>query len=331
MNKNDKHRFDPERRKFMTSCVKYSALMAGVSAFPGLTMACSGNAESRADTDEITETLESRALPVEIAQNVVSRSEKGTPYDLTVRAIEALGGMDNFVSEGETVLLLPNIAWDRTPEQAANTHPDVVVAIIDLCKQVGAKDIGVFCHTCHPAQSAYKKSGVEEAAEKAGAKVYYVDPNRDFVPVDVNGVNIKSTGIYRRLFETDRFINIPIAKVHSLPGYTLCMKNLLGAVDNRPIYHRNIHQDLADLNMVLTPDLNVLDASRILVARGPTGGSLADVRKPEVVIASPNPISADAVGMGLFDKEPSDLRSLIIAHEMGRGEYELDKLEIRAA
>ncbi|MBN1540596.1 cytoplasmic protein, partial [candidate division KSB1 bacterium] len=50
----------------------------------------------------------------------------GTPAELVRNAIEALGGMSRFVQPGQMVLLKPNIAWDRVPEQAANTNPEAV-------------------------------------------------------------------------------------------------------------------------------------------------------------------------------------------------------------
>jgi uncharacterized protein (DUF362 family) len=111
----------------------------------------------------------------------------------------------------------------------------------------------------------------------------------------------------------------------------MAMKNLLGAVEDRPSLHPEINYNLPDLARILKPDLNILDASRILVRNGPTGGSLADVEKPEIVIAGPNIVSVDALGATLFDKEPSSLRFLTLAQSMGLGEYSLDKLKILEA
>lgn len=328
-NENDRH--DPHRRRFVCDCMKYAAGLALLNTVPSFIGCASG--QSRAATSSASSTspalLKSKAT--EVSQNLVSRATKGNPYDLTFRAVESLGGMDKFVHDGESVMLMPNIAWDRSPEQAATTHPDVVRAVIEMCKKAGASEIGVFCNSCHPAQSTYKTSQIAEVAEKAGAKVWYVQPNRDFVPMDVNGKNLKTTMVYNKLLEADRFISIPIAKVHSLSKYTICFKNLMGAIKDRPALHPNIQQDLADLSMVLKPDLNIVDASRILIKNGPTGGSLADVRKPEIVIASANPVSADAVGMELFGQPPTALGCLKIAKELGRGEYDLSLLEIREA
>jgi uncharacterized protein (DUF362 family) len=327
--KKNRFTYDPDRRKFVTDCVKYGSIVAGISAITPL-ISCASTAKP-ANPEKAIESTIKKNSGVDVAQNVVVKASKGDPYDLTMRAVEALGGMDKFVKEGESVMLMPNIAWDRSPEQAANTHPDVVRAVVEMCKKAGAKEIGVFCNPCHPAQSTYAKSGIANAAEKAGAKIYFVQPGRDFKEIQVNGKNIKTVKAYTKLLESDRFISIPIAKVHSLSKYTMCMKNMMGAIEDRPVLHPNIQQDLADLHMILKPDLNIIDASRILVRNGPTGGSLADVQKPEIVIAAPNPVSADSVGMGLFGKTASDLPCLAIAQALGRGVFDLDELEIREA
>ncbi|MFH1516053.1 MAG: DUF362 domain-containing protein [bacterium] len=327
MNKSKRDRYNPERRRFLSDCLKYGSAFAFVSGL-GAISGCGNSAEGASKPPKSISLPEKHVTSV--GQNVVAVSKNSNPYELTRKAVEALGGMDKFISKDETVMLLPNMAWDRNVDQAANTHPDVVRAIIDMCKESKAREIGVFCNTCHPAQSSYAKSGVADTAEKAGARIWYVD-DRDFQTVEMNGTNLKTTDIYKKLLASDRFINIPIAKVHSLASYTMSMKNLLGAVKNRQVYHPNIHQDLADLSMILKPDLNVIDATRILIKNGPTGGSLADVRKPNIVIAAPNPVSADSVGMSLFDKAPEKLMCLTIAQKLGRGEYDHEKLEIREA
>ena len=60
---------------------------------------------------------------------------------LTEAAIASLGGMERFVNKGDTVWVKPNIGWNRRPELAANTNPDVVGTLVRLCKDAGAKKI----------------------------------------------------------------------------------------------------------------------------------------------------------------------------------------------
>jgi uncharacterized protein (DUF362 family) len=324
MSKRD--RFDAARRKFLEDCLRYGSAFIASGSLAYLASCSKIKNNNNPDKLLITEIKKP-----DINQNVVGVAKSGNPYDLTRRAVDSIGGMKEFVHDGESVMLLPNMAWDRKPEQAANTHPDVVRAIIEMCMESGAREVGVFCHPCHPAQSSYKLSGIAEMADKAGARVWYLTKGRDFKNVVINGMNIKNTKVFSKLLESDKFINIPIAKVHSLAGYTMCMKNLLGAIEDRPVFHPEIHQNVADLNMVLKPDLNIIDATRILVRNGPTGGSLADVRKPETIIAAVNPVSADSVGMNLFNRKPDKLGCLPIAQKLGRGEFDTKLLEIREA
>lgn len=326
MKKRKRDKFDIARRKFLGDCLRYGSAFAASGSLVYLA-GCSKTPK----VNKPKKLLKTEIEKPDINQNVVGIAKSGNPYDLTRRAVDSLGGMKKFVHDGESVMLLPNMAWDRKPEQAANTHPDAVRAIIEMCMESGAREVGVFCHTCHPAQSSYKLSGIAEMADTAGAKVWYLTKGRDFKSVDMNGMNIKTTKIFTKLLESDRFINIPIAKVHSLAGYTMCMKNLLGAIEDRPIFHPEIHQNVADLSMVLKPDLNIIDATRILVRNGPTGGSLADVRKPETVIAAVNPVSADSIGMSLFNHKPDKLQCLPIAQKLGRGEFNTELLDVREA
>jgi hypothetical protein len=76
----------------------------------------------------------------------------GAPADLIAAALAALGGMSRFVARGDVVVLKPNIGWDRVPQQAANTNPDLVKAIARLCFESGAKKVVVTDVSCNDAR-----------------------------------------------------------------------------------------------------------------------------------------------------------------------------------
>src|SRR3989337_3640218 len=84
------------------------------------------------------------------------------------RAVDALGGIKTILSRGDVVVLKPNIGWDRTPEQAANTDPDVVVALAELCLSAGAKEVRVFDRTGNDPRRCYVNSGIQRAIQKIG-------------------------------------------------------------------------------------------------------------------------------------------------------------------
>ena len=90
----------------------------------------------------------------------------GTRAEMVRKAVDTLGGMKAFVKPGQTVVIKPNIGWNKAPEFGSNTHPETVATLVELCKQAGAKEVRVFDHCCH--NGAYEGSGVKEAVEKAG-------------------------------------------------------------------------------------------------------------------------------------------------------------------
>jgi len=169
------------------------------------------------------------------------------PAAITRAAIEALGGMTRFVTRGQKVLVKPNIGWDRRPEQAATTNPEVVAEIIRLCLQAGAASVLVMDNTCNDPRRCYLHSGIADAARAAGAQVDFFDEDR-VRKMDTRGERIKQWEVHPAVTEADVRINVPIAKHHGLSGVTLGMKNWLGSVGGpRNRLHQEIEHSLVDL------------------------------------------------------------------------------------
>jgi uncharacterized protein (DUF362 family) len=256
------------------------------------------------------------------------------PAAITKAAIDALGGLEKLVSPGDIVVVKPNISFDRSPEYAATTNPDVVAAVVELAKGAGAAEVHVFDHTLYEARLTYKRSGIADAATKAGAKVSYVRGQNDRRFRDMaipGGVVMTSWPLHDMLTKADVLINVPIAKHHDSTRLTLGMKNLMGlAGGNRGTWHRDmLVKRIADLNGAVKVDLTVLDAFRILVAHGPTGGSLDDVREPHKVIAGIDPIAVDSYAATLFDMKGEDIGYVREGHGRGLGELDLAKVSLR--
>jgi uncharacterized protein (DUF362 family) len=123
-------------------------------------------------------------------------------------------------------------------------------------------------------------------------------------------------------------INVPIAKHHQDAKLTLGMKNLMGVMDNRLTMHTNMGQRLADLSSRIKPTLNVMDAVRMLMDWGPTGGALSDVKKLDTVIVSQDIVALDSYTSTLFDMQPDDLDYVRAATAMGLGRSDLGSLKI---
>ncbi len=251
-----------------------------------------------------------------------------SPAQITKEAVSLLGGIQRFVSKGDVVLVKPNIGWDRTPEQAACTNPEVVAALIELSLENGAKEVKVMDNPCNPARRTYARSGISAAAKKAGAKVLLPNKHR-LKKMSLNGEWLKEWPVYTDVVEADKIINVPIAKTHSLSRLTLGMKNWLGAIGgNRNQLHQKLDQAMIDLSAFFKPCLTVLDGYRILIRNGPQGGRLSDTKLHKMVAAGVDFVAVDALGATFFGLTPQDLRFLQLAKKKGFGESDLEQLKI---
>ncbi len=258
---------------------------------------------------------------------------QGTNLPLLVdETLAALGGMGQFVKPGEIVVVKPNIGWDRTVEQGANTHPEVVKAVIAHCLEAGAARVRVFDHTCNDPRRCYVQSGIQEAVASLGtsrAKLEHIDW-RAFQEVEIrNGRELRSWEFYRPAIEADRFINIPVAKDHSISKLTLAMKNIMGVIGgDRGRLHRRIDEAVTDINLVVHSDLTIIDATRILRDNGPQGGRLSDVEWRNTLIASADIVAADSVAANLFDFRPDQISTIVAGARRGLGVMDLARIQM---
>lgn len=258
--------------------------------------------------------------------------QNGEPRELVQRALADLGGMSRFISRQDVVVIKPNIAWDRTPEQAANTNPDLVAEVVRQCWHAGAKRVIVTDVSCNEPRRCFHRSGIQAAARAEGAEVILPDPDL-FREVELGGVVLKNWPVFSPFLEADKVLNLPIAKHHNLTGATLGMKNwygILGGQRNR--LHQQIHQSLADLAAFMLPTLTIMDGYRVLLRNGPTGGNLEDVGLKRTVVASTDPVALDAyVAKAWWNLGPADLPYLEMAARRGLGTTEYEKLQVKVS
>lgn len=273
------------------------------------------------------------ALAAESSASSLLAHATGKDYaGLVDRVLAPLGGMGKFVRAGDKVVIKPNIGWDRNPDQAANTHPQVVKALVERALDAGAAEVKVFDRTCNEERRCYVNSGIQAAvATIKDQRVKFFHPDeRKYVPVDIErGKAVRRLEIYRDALEADSYINVPVAKHHSLSRLTMGLKNTMGVLGGRRgAMHHNLGQKLADLATVVQPKLTVIDATRILLDNGPQGGDLKDVRVLDTLVASADPVAADAYTTTLFDLKPEEIESTVAAYGLGLGEIDLAKIRI---
>lgn len=232
----------------------------------------------------------------------------GTPVEMLNKALEALGGIEKYIKKGQKVVIKPNIAWDKTPEEAANTNPSLVAEVVKKCLAAGASQVVVFDHTCDNWKATYVRSGIEEAARKAGAKVVAADLESYYEEVTLpRAVKLKKTKIHKELIDCDVWINMPILKNHGGAKMSVSMKNYMGIVYDREYFHSNdLQQCIADVcTWEKRPVLNIVDAYRIMFQNGPRGKSAGDTALIKSLIISPDIVAADTAAISLFNQVKS--------------------------
>ncbi len=245
---------------------------------------------------------------------------RGKDADKMVRAaIERIGGMGRFVRPGEKVLLKPNAAWDRQPEQAANTNPAVVAAVVKLCLEARASEVWVTDVSVNDPYRCFARSGIEDAVNRAGGKIRLATES-DFVPTDLKGESLKVWPVSRFYHQADKVINVPVVKHHSLSKCTMAMKNLYGSLGGqRNRLHQDINTAIADLASAIRPTLTVMDATRVLMRNGPTGGNLSDVSIENTVVAGTDLVAVEAYGLRFLDLKVADVPFIGMAEKRGIG------------
>jgi uncharacterized protein (DUF362 family) len=267
-----------------------------------------------------------KAKPVDLV--IVKGGEPDVMFD---KAIEVFGGMSNFVKKGQTVIVKPNIGFDKIPEMGATTNPVLVKRIVEHCVKAGAKTVYVFDGTDYNWQKRYQYSGIKAAVEAAGGimmppvsdEIYYKEIE---IP---SGIILKKAKIRQLVLEADVFINVPVLKHHSEALLTSCMKNLMGIVWHCGEWHKiGLQQCIADFSSYHKSTLNVVDAYRVMKTHGPQGVSESDCVLMKSLIVSQNAVVADAAAAKLLGAEPETISYIKIASEMGIGSIKLNKLNI---
>ncbi len=318
----------------MRDCTRREFLKIAGLAAAGASLAAAGcGSQPAADPPQDGRLSPAPAAPGgKRAKSVLSVARHGDPAELTAAAVAALGGMDAFVRPGADVVVKPNICTGyHGPEYAATTNPEVVGTLVALCLRARAGRVRVMdLPFGGPAEEAYRVSGIQDAVEQAGGEMQIMSPAgfREYRIPD--GLDLSSWPIYADVLSCDVLIDVPIAKDHGSTRLSLGGKNLLGVILDAGDIHSNIGQRTADLVSVCRPTLTVVDAVRVLTANGPTGGDLDDVERLDTVLASADIVAADVYAATLFDLTGADIPYVQAAYDMGLGEMDLEKVEVRA-
>ena len=260
----------------------------------------------------------------------LSISHSADPDAAVRAALGALGGIESFVARGDRVLLKPNVAFDRPPILGATTNPAVLAAAIDLCKSAGASEILIADNPINQPEGCFFKSGIKQVSDAAGARLILPRPST-FEAVRIEGDVLGTWPVfYNPLQAADKVIGISPCKDHNLCGGSMTMKNWYGMLGGRRNqFHQQIHGIISDFPHLIKPTLVLLDATRVLMRNGPTGGSVSDVKPANTIVAGTDMVAVDTFGYGILERDPADLEYLHLAAKRGLGTTDWKSLNWR--
>jgi len=247
--------------------------------------------------------------------------------------LDGLGGLGSLVKSGARVGIKANLTggtwWDTPDKPPATeffvTHPAVVGALGELLKDAGASHITIMDGLGD--ETSFNKWGYSAIARPLGAILVNLcnpDPYPAFIrfPVGPQARIYQEFYLNRVLSELDVFISVAKMKCHSTTGVTLALKNLIGlaaiseyrlskADNNRSAFHGDVKFDrrlprvVIDLNLARPVHLAVIDGIFTAEAgAGPWDAGLSQV-KPGLLVASRDPVAADAVAAYLMGFDPA--------------------------
>jgi uncharacterized protein (DUF362 family) len=261
----------------------------------------------------------------------------GDPFKATMAAMEKIGGMSRFVGRGSTVAINANTSF-KLP--GSNVDPVTLLAVLSMCLDAGAKEVWLV-KGGKPEYWGRTPRSKELAEVINGTRV----SKGDFRVVEVpDGVALKEAHVDSLVLDCDVVLNVSMVKEHTGTGFTAALKNAMGFCPHQPTnsfchfgsappdrgaFYANVDhlsQCIADLNLIRTPDLCLVDATEYLITNGPAGPG--DLRRSDTVVAATNPVAIDAYSTRFVDLTPGDVKMIELARQHGVGESDLKKLRI---
>ena len=250
-------------------------------------------------------------------------------------AVDALGGIERFVSKGDKVVIKPNLGFGNPSSKATTTEPAIVKAVAEMALNAGAKRVMVFDNPCHKADIVLKVTGMKKELSKLDDTfVYIIKDDKFFKQIELpKSKSLKKTEMSIDLLDADTIIAIPVAKSHGATKVSFTMKGWMGVVKSRIPWHTylDIHQAIADISLFVKPKLTILDATRALVTGGP--GGPGKIEHLKTIVAGTDPVAVDSYGVTLAPwggkgYKPEEITFILKAVQHGVGRMDIQNMNI---
>ncbi len=246
--------------------------------------------------------------------------------EMVGEAVELLGGIEQFVDSGDTVLIKPNSFAKQIPANGNIARPEVVVALAKLVRDAGAKRVLVGERNDKLFPANFAGSGIEEVAELVPFD------HAEHVTMRIEGAEALQMEVTlpKVYLEADRHITVPVGKTHCGAGVTACLKNAMGLMvggEPRKSHAYGVCEVPIDVNSVNWPVLGLVDMTIAQEGNFPGAGGVPV--EMGLLVASGDIVAADATCARLMGMSTDDTWMVRIAARRGFGVMDEDEIEIR--
>ena len=245
-------------------------------------------------------------------------------YDAVGLGLELLGGAGRFVTEGEGIVLKPNLLMGKPPEASVSPHPAVFAAVIRHLQAAGATLTYGDSPGFGKGESVARKAGLADVADEYGVACADFATGREIHFPE--GRQIKRFTIAASVLDADGFVSVAKLKTHGLTRVTGAIKNTFGCIPGmrkgefhaRMAEEERFAQMLVDLSSAVRARLYVMDAIVAMEGNGPANG---DSKPMRALLLSDDPVALDATACRMIAVDPELLHTLRLGQESGLGTW----------
>ncbi|MBM4039400.1 MAG: DUF362 domain-containing protein [Planctomycetes bacterium] len=261
------------------------------------------------------------------------------PDKMVAEAIELLGGMKQFVKDGQKVVIKPNLvhqpalpgreqrASDGKVRPGFTTDVRIVKALARQMLAAAKCKVTIAEGTPNDASRMFDFLGYTAMAKELGIELVDVDRSERMAVKLPNGLGRKEYSLPAVTQTADVLVDVPVLKTHQLTGVTLGMKNLYGLLpEPRKDYHAKVDEVLCDLCLAHKPDLVIVDGLVAMEGQGPIEGTPVAM---DLIVAGADIVAVEAVCTAIMGFDTRSVRHLRLASERGLGEASLDRITVR--
>ncbi len=250
--------------------------------------------------------------------------------EAVARQFELLGGLEKFVTRGDTVLLKPNFIAPKPPSCATVTDPAVIIETAGLLKDFGAKPFVGDSPAWSNIFACARVLDLQKPLKKLSVPIKQLNkPKKCRIEALNTSVSISSIAL-----DADVIINLPKFKSHQQIVATFAVKNMFGCVSGKrkTFWHflkgktaYDFCEFLIEIFKFLNPALTIIDGVVAMDSQGPISGRARDLGW---LIGSTEPIAAETICCKLVNLEPQDIPIITTAEQMGLGCSDTEKIKI---